>query len=257
MHRELIDCVPLGQSGFRFAFGSTVVYVDPYLSNSVEEAEGPEMARLVPIWKSPHEVADADWILITHSHMDHCDVDSLVPVSQASSQCSFVGPREVVDILVGEGIDPSRIVSVGQAWINLGDNLRAHAVLAAHPEVALDPDGHYSCVGYCIEYLDKRIYISGDTLFNSLVLEAAKAFMPIEVAMIPVNERNQYREARGIIGNMSVRDAFQFALDLEVDTLVPVHWDMFEPNGLDPREIEAHYARTQPGFKLMLRPVLI
>jgi len=257
MSQELIDCVSLGQSGFRFTFGSTVVYIDPYLSNSVEEAEGPELARVIPIWKSAHEVEDADWVLVTHSHIDHCDLDTLVPMSKASSHCRFIGPQEVADILVAEGIDSSRIMSTSQDWIDLGDDLRAHPVLAAHPEIVLDQAGNSSYVGYCIEYRDKRIYHSGDTLLNSAVLDAAKALKPIKVAMIPINERNYYREARGIIGNMSIRDAFQFALDLEVETFVPIHWDMFELNSVYPEEIEGYYARTHPGFQLLLHPVQI
>ena len=234
-----------------------MVYIDPYLSNSVEEAEGPELARLVPIWKSPSEVEDANWVLVTHSHIDHCDLDTLVPMSRASGQCRFIGPRDVAETLAGEGIDQSRIVVAEQDWIALGDDLRVHPVLAAHPDIILDPDGNSSCIGYCIEYRDKRVYHSGDTLLNSAVLEAAKALMPINVAIIPVNERNYYREARGIIGNMSVRDAFQFALDLEADALIPVHWDMFELNSVHPEEIEGHYARTQPDFRLLLRPLQI
>ena len=254
MLREPIDCVPLGQSGFRFALGSTVLYVDPYLSDSVEEAEGPELARQVPIWKAPDQVGDADWVLITHGHMDHCDLDTLVPLSRASGECRFLGPRVVTDVLVEAGIDPARIVVAGGDWIALADELRVHAVLAAHPDIDLDQNGDSNCIGYCIEYRGRRVYHSGDTQLCSPVLQAAMAFKPIEVAMIPVNERNYYRESRGIIGNMSVRDAFQFALDLEVDTFVPVHWDMFELNSVHPEEIEAHFLRTQPGFQLLLRP---
>ncbi len=257
MRREQIECVPLGQSGFRFAFGSTVVYVDPYLSDSVEHSEGPELARLVPIWKRPKEIGDADWVLVTHSHIDHCDIDTLVPLSEASGRCRFVGPSDVADILIGAGIDPSRVVHAGRDWIAMADDLLVHAVLAAHPTIDLDSAGNSRYVGYCLEYRGRRIYHSGDTLLNSEVVEAATAFKPISVAMIPVNERNHYRESRGIIGNMSVRDAFQFALELQADALVPLHWDMFAPNCVHPDEIEGHYDRTRPGFELLLRPSLI
>ena len=254
MHRELIDCVPLGQSGFRFAFGPSVVYVDPYLSDSVEEAEGPELTRLVPIWKPPEDVTDADWVLITHSHLDHCDLASLIPISEASPSSRFVGPQPVVDLLVTAGLDPAQIVNARRSWISLGDELRVHAVTAAHPEIARDADGNPHCVGYCIEYRGRRIYNSGDTSLNATVLADASAFMPIGVAILPINERNYYRESRGIIGNMSVREAIQFAVDLEVDTLVPVHWDMFALNGVSPEEIQGHYDRIQPPFALKLNP---
>jgi len=175
MLREPIDCVPLGQSGFRFALGSTVLYVDPYLSDSVEKAEGPELARQVPIWKAPDQVGDADWVLITHGHMDHCDLDTLVPLSRASGECRFLGPRVVTDVLVEAGIDPARIVVAGGDWIALADELRVHAVLAAHPDIDLDQNGDSNCIGYCIEYRGRRVYHSGDTQLCSPVLQAAMA----------------------------------------------------------------------------------
>lgn len=35
----------LGQVGYRFQFGHMVMYIDPYLSNYVEEVEGPELRQ--------------------------------------------------------------------------------------------------------------------------------------------------------------------------------------------------------------------
>ena len=35
----------LGQVGYRLQFGSTVVYIDPYLSDYVEEVEDPELRQ--------------------------------------------------------------------------------------------------------------------------------------------------------------------------------------------------------------------
>jgi len=46
---NLVPTRPLGQVGFRFDFDGTVVYVDPYLSDSVREQEGEDLRRLVPI----------------------------------------------------------------------------------------------------------------------------------------------------------------------------------------------------------------
>ena len=257
MHQEPIDCIPLGQAGFRLCFGALTIYIDPYLSNSVEEAEGPALRRLVPIWKAPHLVKDADWVFLTHGHMDHCDVDTLVPLSRASGQCRFVGPRDVGEVLAAQGIAATRFVHATHNWFPLGEDLRVHPVVAAHPEIEIDPQGNSRFVGYVVEYRARRIYHSGDTLLNATVLKAVQSFKPIDVAILPVNERNHYREARGIIGNMSVREAFQFAVDLQVGALVPMHWDMFAPNSVYPEEIEAYYRLAQPPFRMLLNPTQI
>ena len=44
-----VPAVALGQAGFRLQFGDFVVYIDPYLSDSVERCHGPLFRRRVPI----------------------------------------------------------------------------------------------------------------------------------------------------------------------------------------------------------------
>jgi len=71
---------------------------------------------------------------------------------------------------------------------------------------------------------------------------------------MPVNERNFYREKRGIVGNMSVREAFQMATDIGVKTLVPTHWDMFAPNSVYKEELNLLYELMRPPFEMRLDP---
>ena len=52
----------LGQTGFRFEFAGIVIYIDPYLSNSVQEKEADDLARLIPILVLPTEITDADCV---------------------------------------------------------------------------------------------------------------------------------------------------------------------------------------------------
>ena len=52
---------------------------------------------------------------------------------------------------------------------------------------------------------------------------------------------------------MSVREAFQYAEEIGARTVIPIHWDMFEPNSVLPEEIELLYAKLQPDFRLRMR----
>src|SRR3546814_2410822 len=89
----------LGQSGCRLGFPGCTIYVDPYLSNSVQELDAPDLARLTPIPLQPGQVDDADWVLITHDHIDHCDPHTLPALAEASPTASFVGPAPVLRLL--------------------------------------------------------------------------------------------------------------------------------------------------------------
>ena len=255
-HQVEVRC--LGQTGFRFKFDGIVVYIDPYLSNSVQEHEGADLARLQPIPISPSHVRDANWVLVTHEHRDHCDLDTLVPMSAASKSSKFVGPATAVGMLRATGIDPARIIQAEcEVPISLGPSIEVHPVPSAHPSVERDSQGASRWLGYVIHFGRRCIYHAGDTSVSAEIVSTLLRFDKIDVAFLPVNEKNYYRERRGIVGNMSVREAFQFADEIGARTVVPTHWDMFEQNAVFREEIELLYRKLAPSFDLLIEPELI
>ena len=52
--------------------------------------------------------------------------------------------------------------------------------------------------------------MAGDTSVYEELLSCLKSVAPIDVAFLPVNE-GTFRDRRGIVGNMSVREAFELA----------------------------------------------
>ena len=66
-----------------------------------------------------------------------------------------------------------------------------------------------------------------------------------------MNEDNFFRRRRGIVGNMSLREAFELAAEVGISTVVPVHWDMFAVNSTSPDEINAVYNSKAWPFQLI------
>lgn len=244
----------LGQSGCRLGFTGCTVYLDPYLSNSVQELDAPDLARLLPIPCTPDEVTDADWVLITHEHIDHCDPHTLPQLASASPSAQFMGPAPVLNLLAQWGISAERLHLATETWFELADGLTIHATPAAHPRIERDELGHLRHVGYVIEYQGQRLYMAGDTSVAQELIDCLTALQPIATALLPVNEHNFFRGRRGIIGNMSVREAFQLADELGMKHVVPVHWDMFAANAVGLEEIRAVYAHMRPDFQLHIQP---
>lgn len=244
----------LGQSGCRLEFPGSIVYVDPYLSHSVQELDAPDLVRLKPVAMRPGDVGDADWVLVTHDHIDHCDPHTLPGLAAASPGARFVGPPPVLLRLQEWGIHRDRLQPATEDWADLGPGLRVRAVPAAHPEIERDAAGRLACVGYVVDHPGGRLYLAGDTSLRQPLLDALAALVPITTAVLPVNERNFFRDRRGIIGNMSVREAFQMAEELGFDQVVPVHWDMFAANSVGPDEIRAVYEHMRPRFRLVMFP---
>lgn len=244
----------LGQSGCRIEVNGVVIFVDPYLSNSVQELDSGDLERLKPPPIKPEHITNADWVLLTHDHIDHCDPHTVPSIAKFSPNAKFAGTYSVVEKLVGWGIDQSRIHLVQEKWLTLNDQLDVIAVPAAHLDVVRNSSGDLQCVGYVIKIGSEKIYFAGDTRVTDEVIHALTLLLPIHTAFLPVNEHNFFRNKRGIVGNMSVREAFGLAELLNIKQVIPVHWDMFAVNSVSLNEIYAIYQQMQPNFVLNITP---
>jgi L-ascorbate metabolism protein UlaG (beta-lactamase superfamily)/glycosyltransferase involved in cell wall biosynthesis len=247
----------LGQSGCKLRFPGATLYVDPYLSNSVQELDAPDLVRQAPIPFPPEQVTDADWVLITHAHIDHCDPHTLPKLAAASPQARFLAPPPVARLLADWGIGSERIQIAREQWSELAPGVCVHAIPAAHPEIERDAEGYLSTVGYLLEYVGRRLYLAGDTFARQEIIDTLQRLGPVHTAFLPVNEHNVFRAQRGILGNMSVREAFGLAEAIGARQVVAVHWDMFAANETTPEEIRAVYRRQAPNFGLLLSPTCL
>lgn len=241
----------LGQSGFRLKLGASTVYVDPYLSDSVERMHGPGMRRMRRPPMPPEGVRDADLVLISHEHPDHCDMDTLKVVALNNPHCRFVTSYEAAGLLADSaGISASRIVVADEGAVSLPGGSAVHPVPAAHPSLDRDRQGRPRYLGFVIEHAGVRVYHAGDGSANADVIAAVCRHGPVDTALLPVNECNFFRERQGIVGNMSIREAFGLAVEVGARRVVPMHFDMFAPNCVYEEEIEVVYRRLAPPFRL-------
>ena len=254
MQNPDIDILPLGQVGFRYRFGKLVIYVDPYLSNSVEEKEDRRMCRLVPVAVRPEVISDANFLFITHAHRDHCDEDTIQAILRGSPGCRVIGPGPVCGKLREAGIPEDRLLRAGRKPLVFGDNLTVYPVPSAHPEIQAEAGGGWSAIGYVFDFQGCRFYHAGDTSLRGEVIDAVRGIGDIDTAFLPVNEKNYYKDRQGVIGNMTIREAFYLAESINARVLVPTHWDMFAINQVFPEEIELLYQRLKPDFELNIMP---
>lgn len=247
----------LGQSGCRLSIGKTVVYIDPYLSNSVQEMDSPDLYRLRPIPFLPETVTDATWILITHDHLDHCDPKTVPLIAKFSPQAKIIAPSVARDLLVRWGIDEKRIFLAKEEWTELDELTTIRAVPAAHPTIERDTEGRLRCVGYLLCISGEKVYFAGDTSVSQELLDTLLELGPIHTAFLPVNEHNYFLNRRGIVGNMTLRESMSFADEVGVKQFVPVHWDMFACNSVTQDEIHLVYRQIKPRFNLVIHPSAI
>jgi L-ascorbate 6-phosphate lactonase len=222
----------LGQAGFLLETEGLRLLIDPFLSEYD--------ARLYPPPPAKPLAERIDWLLVTHEHLDHLDVDFVPILAEHSPAAGVVLPTPIVDqadrlhaglrtigVQPGDSLElsPSVQLQVLPAW---------HGVeMADAYSRGPDVDGLCYFVGYVIRAPGISIYHSGDTVVTD-ELRDALAGQAIDVALLPINGRDYYRERSGLIGNMDAREAVRLAQELGVRVLVPMHWDLFAGNTVRP-----------------------
>lgn len=217
----------LGQAGFVLKGGNTIAYIDPYLSNSVEDIGGPP--RRFPIPLDPALITHAQVVLATHEHLDHTDAVTLAPLMAASPSAVLAASLQGGRIAREAGIPAERIITprLGER-IEIG-GLAFVATPAAHYEYEVDADGHSRWMGFIIECNGVTLYHSGDTIIFPELL-AALAGRLIDIALLPINGRDFFREREGIIGNLWPGEAIELAKSIGSRVLIGFHNDLFAGN---------------------------
>src|ERR671913_1121939 len=242
----------LGQVGVAIKGPGGVIYVDPYLTDS--DGAGGSLPRTFPPPLAPAEVTNASAVLLTHVHIDHTNPDTVLPLSEASSEARFVASFTSSDALVEAGLDEDRIFvpEVGEPVEVAG--ARVTALPSSHTELEHDPERGYPYLGYVIEWNGVTVYHAGDTVVYDGLIETLAAW-DIDIAFVPINGRDYFRTGRGIVGNTGFREAAELTEVLDVGLLVPTHYDLIEGNTADPGHFVSHlYAMNPTRPHKLLRP---
>jgi len=167
-------------ASFRISGSGQVVYIDP--------------------WKIPAEPGDADIVLVSHDHFDHCSEADIAKVS--SNKTVLVAPRDVVKKLgYGQVVKPGDELHV--------DGTSIEAVSAYNSSKDFHPKGN-EWIGAVLSLDGKRIYYAGDT-----DITPEMAFLTsIDLALLPV----------GGTYTLDAVEAAQACDEISPAAALPYHW---------------------------------
>src|SRR5262245_60366053 len=226
----------LGQSGFLVQWQKRHLLLDPYLSDSLAKKYGntdrPHV-RMTELVVAPERLDFIDVVTSSHTHTDHLDAETLIPLMRVSPRLALVIP-EATRAFVAErlniksdlpfGLDASGSITIAGFTI--------HAVPAAHNELETDEQGRHKFLGYVIRFGSWTIYHSGDTK-HYLGMEDWLRQWRIDLALLPINGD---RPERRVAGNFDGREGGSHARAIGAKLVIPCHYDMFEFNTALPHE---------------------
>ena len=89
----------LGQAGYRLrAENGMVIYIDPYLSDSLLMEKGETYTRQVPI-REEDLTAHVDVLILTHLHGDHTDFPTIDALAAHNPTMAVIAPLNVLNAL--------------------------------------------------------------------------------------------------------------------------------------------------------------
>jgi L-ascorbate 6-phosphate lactonase len=228
----------LGQAGFVLRVESKCVVVDPFLS------PGPRRATAPPV--TPEALVGADLVLCTHEHADHMDLPTLSTLARVSPATRFAVPAPIVGQLAEAGIPRNRVLPAYDGEVLAGVDIRVTVLPSEHGVSMADAYGFgrdsgvgpARFVGYVIELAGVRVYHSGDTTWWDGQDDLLRS-LGIHIALLPINGRDQEREERGVVGNLTPEEAALLAARSGADLLIPMHWDTITGNLGSPAAVAA------------------
>lgn len=267
----------LGQNSFvlKGSDGFSVA-IDPYLSDWCatrgKSSKPTPKSRLFPPPLKAEDLS-VDMVLLTHSHCDHADPETLA-VLAAKPHIRVAGPREAMQVAYKAGFPSERIrtLTAGEevcfyhkpgilAAVEQLHGKKTDTGITIKASFALPTDSSdLNHLGFLIRFAGGvTFWDTGDTAWSEMLPE---------LAADPVVETVQkWREGKKTshngpdlmavcinagYGNLSHWEAAKLAARAEARYVIPTHWDLFPHNSLDPEPFRNSLSKKAPESRYSL-----
>lgn len=206
----------LGQAGFIIKSSTgALIAVDLYLSNCCERYYG--YKRLMPYLLHPMEL-EFDYIVVTHAHEDHFDVDSL-PQMMTNHKTKLIAAKDAYHRAEDISLPMEQVVCMSEGEQYQDSRFKLQAVFCDHGKETPD------AIGLVLEVDNKTFYITGDTALRLDQVSNILKYGPFHVMICPIN---------GKFGNLNEHEAVTLCEQIHPNVIIPCHYWNFAEHGGDP-----------------------
>lgn len=167
-----------------------------------------------------------DYVVISHNHFDHCDLDTLKELLAHSPKIIFIMPEGMKPWALANGLENITILR----WYekHQDGDLSIHMMPAQHwsRRAAFDfMQNHWG--SYVVEMNDKRVYFGGDTAYGRHFKMIKERFPGgFDAALLPIGAYSPRWFMKS--AHVDPPEALRANRDLGSPLLLPIHWGTFK-----------------------------
>jgi L-ascorbate metabolism protein UlaG (beta-lactamase superfamily) len=210
-----------GHSSYFMQFEGKRFLVDPVFSGNASPVPGSVKAFKGTDPYTVFDLPEIDFLLITHDHYDHLDYETIVAIKD-----------KVQIVICGLGVgshfefwgySPNAIIEKDWDETVEFQDLKIHTCQARHFSGRAFSRNNTLWLSYVVESTNRKIYVGGDSGFDTHLAEIGEVHGPIDLAIL---DNGQYNQAWRNI-HFFPEEMVKAALDLKANSLMPVHSSKF------------------------------
>ena len=214
---EQITVAWLGHATVLINFYGTWLLTDPALGSRVGvrvagATLGPR--RLVQPALTVRELPPLDGVLLSHAHMDHCDLGTLRRLPRTTPVVVQQGNGDLVRRF-------DRLDELAWGESVMIEDARVEAIEASHWGARRLTDQHRGYGGFFIEKHGRALVFAGDTAYTKAFAKLAFRARVV-LAMLPIGAYDPY-----IFAHANPEQAWAMARDMNARYVLPIHHSTF------------------------------
>ena len=230
----------IGHATFLVKLGNVKVLTDPVFSKRASPVSFAGPSRVVPPAIDLQKLTDIDVVIISHSHYDHLDLDSLQNLPNIEN-ITLVVPLELGKYAQDMGFGAIVELDWYERTRVKDVELTAYPAIHWSSRTGFDED-ETLWMSYAMSGNGATVYHTGDTdthptVFKEIGADIEKNYGKCDVGLMSVGAYDPRPMMKG--AHMDPEGGVQVGLDVGCKTMVPMHWGTFtlsfEPF-LEPRD---------------------
>jgi N-acyl-phosphatidylethanolamine-hydrolysing phospholipase D len=230
----------IGHSTVLVQIGGTSLLTVPTWSNRASPVRFAGPKRFVPPGLTIEDLPPIDFVVVSHNHYDHLDLETLRRLAERGHGTRFLVPLGNGELLRKNGIEPVEELDWGQS-AKIGQ-VRVYCTPAQHvSRRGLGDERRALWSSWAMVAPERRVYFGGDTGYFGGFARIAEALGPFDLAMVPIGAYEPQAMMRPV--HLDPEQAIQAARDLRARRALGIHYGTFdlsdEPLDEPPRRFRA------------------